>query len=211
MLRVLRSFESTVAPAANAVLPASGPAHSLKTRDSASAGTAAPGRDAEPERSQARAVRARHPQAWTPTLWSPAAARTACHRSRRVNRHPSSTPVARSSRSGSTSTAHCTVPRACQTCPSPCARALTAPRCRGRVALRRPEHISYLLAGLGSLNSNYSSLDASRPWLAEPTLSLSLSLTLVPNPNPNPNPNQKISMTCQDPRSSTHALAPQSP
>ena len=68
--------------------------------------------------------------------------------------------------------------------PKPCARALTAPRCRGRVALRRPEHISYLLAGLGSLNSNYSSLDASRPWLAEPTLTLTLTLTLVPNPNP---------------------------
>jgi hypothetical protein len=117
---------------------------------------------------------------WTPTLLSPAAARTACHRSRRANRHPSSTPVARSSRSGSTSTAHCTVPRACQTCASPCARALTAPRCRGRVALRRPEHISYLLSGLGSLNSNYSSLDASRPRLAEPNQN--------PNPNPNPNP-----------------------
>ena len=33
------------------------------------------------------------------------------------------------------------------------------------MALRRPEHISYLLSGLGSLSSNYSSLDASRPWL----------------------------------------------
>ena len=38
-------------------------------------------------------------------------------------------------------------------------------RWRGRVALRRPEHTAYLLAGLGRLSSNYSSLDASRPWL----------------------------------------------
>ena len=33
------------------------------------------------------------------------------------------------------------------------------------VRFRRPEHIAYLLAGLGSLSSAYSSLDASRPWL----------------------------------------------
>jgi len=58
-----------------------------------------------------------------------------------------------------------TVPRASQTSQplifarSPLLRRL------GRVALRRPEHISYLLAGLGSLSSNYTSLDASRPWL----------------------------------------------
>lgn len=31
--------------------------------------------------------------------------------------------------------------------------------------MRRPEHMAYLLAGLGHLNQNYVSLDASRPWL----------------------------------------------
>ena len=36
---------------------------------------------------------------------------------------------------------------------------------RHSVALRRPEHSAYLLAGLGGLSQAYCSLDASRPWL----------------------------------------------
>lgn len=36
---------------------------------------------------------------------------------------------------------------------------------RHSIALRRPEHTAYLMAGLGGLSEAYCSLDASRPWL----------------------------------------------